>query len=629
MKRLNRKQFHFPERKALVVAFFFFLFVVHLVVNNTAIAKPELPDVRLTTKPLDLSRTPTTEELMAAGQLGGQLFPTANIVVAGDEKINLSEQAVAQEQPQEQLLRNQAINLSFGKAIQAWNKHEYKNAVLMFQEHMQEYPDSPWAAESALHIGCDARYSGRYTQATEQFNQIIDTYSNNTHEGAKRLVSKAKLRLANVKVLQNNFPEAKKYFRDLIGESDDWRSRTYGSHWLQRLSRMGKDKLALLNCGMQALAVLLEQDGRQEEADAVQQMRANSLRGQSLEELQSIAAGYGYPLTGLRLTPEELAQLPLPAILQLTGDAQGGSGHYWTLEQINNDLLSLFDPQSGQLFSQNRDEFTAEWDGIALVFGNDGDLPGVALSHGEMEDTYGGCCGTPRPEGNLGPDPENNINNDNGTCPSPYGAPAWSVNAVNLNLFVRDIPLWYTPAFGPSVNIALSYNSQSATAQHEPFGNKWQFNYGSYLVVDTEKNVLIYMPSGRRDQYVPDGAGGYTKPYKIYNTLIKIAENHFELRFPDDTVYVYKIPFGTTSLQPFLVEIRDTYSQSLSFQYNADVQLTTITDAQGKSTALTYNADGRVTQIADPFGRTTLFEYDDNCNADRCTLIKITDMGGY
>ncbi|MCI5143449.1 MAG: hypothetical protein D3909_17360, partial [Candidatus Electrothrix sp. ATG1] len=173
MKRLNKKQFHLSEKKALLllIAFLFLL-----VTNSTAIAKSELADVRLTTKPLDLSRTPTTKELMAAGQLGGQLFPTADIAVAADEaadkagdeaaKAKLSGQSVARKQ----LSRNQAINLSFGKAIQAWNKHEYKDAVGMFEEHMQEFPDSPWAAESALHIGCDARYSGRYTEATEQFN---------------------------------------------------------------------------------------------------------------------------------------------------------------------------------------------------------------------------------------------------------------------------------------------------------------------------------------------------------------------------------------------------------------------------------------------------------------------------
>ncbi|MCI5142107.1 MAG: RHS repeat protein, partial [Candidatus Electrothrix sp. ATG1] len=272
-------------------------------------------------------------------------------------------------------------------------------------------------------------------------------------------------------------------------------------------------------------------------------------------------------------------------------------------------------------------------------------LPGIALSLAEMENTYGGCCGIQRPEGPLGYNRDNNLTNGepsgssstgNGSAGNSNGAagnsgenpgcgaPAWSVNAINLNLFVRDIPLWYRPAYGPSVHIAVSYNSQSATAQHEPFGNKWQFNYGSYLAVDTGGNVLIFMPDGRRDQYIPDGTGGYTRPYKVYNTLTKIAENHFELRFPDDTVYVYNIPTGTTSLQPFLVEIRDAYGQTLSFQYNTDIELTTITDAQGKHTVLTYHAEGLVTQVTDPFGRTALFEYDGNRN-----LIKITDMGGY
>ena len=70
----------------------------------------------------------------------------------------------------------------------------------------------------------------------------------------------------------------------------------------------------------------------------------------------------------------------------------------------------------------------------------------------------------------------------------PYllqGAPRWSVNVINLNLFVTDTPLWYDPPIGPPVRITLSYNSQSSIAHNEPFGNKWQFNYGSYLVVDT------------------------------------------------------------------------------------------------------------------------------------------------
>ena len=47
--------------------------------------------VRLTVKPLDLSASPTTEEIMAAGQLGGELYPTHEVQDKYEaKKMNLS-----------------------------------------------------------------------------------------------------------------------------------------------------------------------------------------------------------------------------------------------------------------------------------------------------------------------------------------------------------------------------------------------------------------------------------------------------------------------------------------------------------------------------------------------------------
>ena len=189
-----------------------------------------------------------------------------------------------------------------------------------------------------------------------------------------------------------------------------------------------------------------------------------------------------------------------------------------------------------------------------------------------------------------------------------------------MNLFVADTPLWYKNPIGPSVEISLSYNSQSVITHNEPFGNKWQFSYSSYLV-DEGGQVIIYMPDGRRDVYISDGSGGYSRPYQVFNTLTKIAANHFELRFPDDTVYVYNISSGTAS---FLTEIRDAHNQRLIFGYDSNGRLITITDAMGRVTILNYNANGFVYQATDPFGRSADFEYDANRN-----LTKITDMGGY
>ncbi len=611
-----------------------FLFTAHILVagEKAKVSKiSEIPYVKHSVKPLDLTKPPTTEELMAAGQLGGTLYPTDDIgsrmlsktpLTVLKNRQDMSIPSVAGNNIQNTFKKIEQERLSFGKAIQEWNKHEYKKAVKMFKKYVKDNPESPWVSEATLHVGCDARYNGRYSEAEECFTKIIEDNKGKEYSGAKRLKNKARLRLAVLRVLQNNFEDAEWQFTDLKIDSLNWRDRTYASHWIQRITRYKADKEALLNCGLQALAYVLKKDGKGPAAKKVMEITPTSIKGQNLQELKTIAASHGYSLTGIRLTIEELKDVPLPAIVQINSRNEGDSGHYWVLEKINNNVLEIFDPQSSRRFHQTLDEFSSEWSGNALVFSDKENLPGIKLNDGEMANLYGGCCGVPMPEGDLGGgfDGGDNSNNGNNGC----GAPTWKVNKTSLNLFVSDTPMWYSSPVGPSVSIRLGYNSQSAIANNEPFGNKWQFNYGSYLVVDTGGNVTVFMPDGRRDVYVPDGIGGYNSPYRVNNKLTKIAENHFELRFPGDTVYVYNIPSGTGSLQPFLVEERDVYGQSLTFSYNSNVELTTITDAMDRETTLTYNANGLVEQVDDPFGRSVFLEYDANLN-----LTKITDMGGY
>lgn len=602
----------------------FFIIFILLFVSSNSFAESKIPRVKLTVKPLDLSRVPTTEELMAAGQLGGQLHPTDDIQI-NDTPVNPTlEKGGKGGFLEEKIKRNREINLSFGQAIQEWNKHEYKKAVKMFRKHMEDFADSPWVSESELHIGCDATYNGRYTEAEEMFTKIINDNKERKHEGAKMLLNKAKQRLANLKVLQSNFDEALKLYSELKKDSPDWRHRTYASHWIQRISQYKKNELALLNCGTQALAHVLRKKGKETEAREVMEMMPSSLNGNSIKDLKAIAEKYGVGIEGLKLTLVELRSVPLPAIIQINAKKDGDRGHYWVLEETTGDRLMLYDPQSGRRFNQSAEEFSKEWNGNTIVFSNGENLPGIRLSAIEMETIYGACCGIPLPEGFLGNPEQNAADDKDQDCPN--GSPIWKVNVVNLNLFITDVPLWYEPPIGPPVRIQLSYNSQSAIANNEPFGNKWQFNYGSYLVEDTSGRVTIFMPDGKRDSYSLCGYElcGYISPYQVLNKLTKIAANHFELRFPDDTVYVYDIPSGTNSLQPFLVEIRDVNSQSLTFGYDADIHLTTITDAMSRVTNFIYDTNGLVTQVTDPFLRSATFEYGPDRN-----LTKITDMGGY
>jgi len=551
-------------------------------------------------KGLDLSRAPTARELSAAGQLGGPLFATHEL---------------------EDKARDEAARWAFGRAIEAWNRHEYPKAVNLFRNYLAEYPDSPWAGEAELHIGCDASYNGRASEAQAIFDRLIAKYQGQAHPGAQMLVNKARQRLASLMVERNDLDQARLEFRALRQESPDWRQRTYASHWLQRIAGFAAAGKALANCGAEALAYALEQEGLQAAAKRVRTNLPPTLQGHSLGSLAKLSAEQGIKVAGCQLSPPQLQKLPLPAIIQVRPLTPADSGHYWVLDRAQAGRLELFDPQSHRRFSQTPDELAREWTGRVLVFVKGGPLPGRRLAAPEMEAGWGACCGIPPKEDPLGrPD-------DRPPKPDPCaggGAPDWSVNVINMNLFVTDTPLWYNPPIGPPVHISISYNSESAIAQYEPFGQKWQFNYGSYLVVDTAGTVTLFMPDGRRDVYAPDGAGGYARPFRVFNTLTRVAANHFELRQPDDTVAVYQIPAGTGSEQPFLTELRNAHGQKLTFGYDANVNLTTITDAQGQVTTLTYNSDGLVTNVADPFGRNATFEYDADGNLTRCT-----DMGGY
>jgi YD repeat-containing protein len=203
------------------------------------------------------------------------------------------------------------------------------------------------------------------------------------------------------------------------------------------------------------------------------------------------------------------------------------------------------------------------------------------------------------------------------------GAPAWGVNKISLNHFMTDTPLWLNSPIGPSIGITLSYNSKDDTSGKGPFGNKWVFNYGGRIEEAPGGEVTVHMHDGAKRVYTPNGQGGYIAPQGKFATLVKNGDDDFELRFLDDSVNVYKIPPDTNAPQPFLVEIRDTYGQKLSFGYNPWGNLTTVTDALGRDTTLVYNAYNRVEIVTDPFGRSANFEYTGG------NLTKITDMGGY
>ncbi len=223
---------------------------------------------------------------------------------------------------------------------------------------------------------------------------------------------------------------------------------------------------------------------------------------------------------------------------------------------------------------------------------------------------------SPPPADDLGTD-----TNPDDPC-SGQGSPVWSVNKINMNLNISDTPIWYKPAYGPQVKLQLSYNSLASIDATAPFGNKWTFNYGSSLAVDGSGNVTVNMPDGRQDAYTLSG-GIYTKPFGVFNTLTHTSGSQYQLRFLDDTVYVYDIPQSSGLTKPSLVQIIDPHGLPLTLSYVGG-KLSTITDAGGQTTSFQYAQDSLTVTDPSLSPRHATFLFDTSGN-----LVSASDMGTY
>lgn len=421
---------------------YFSLIIFCLTISLSAADDAPLPAVKLAMTPLDLSQPLTAADMMAAGQLGGPLHPTfdlPDIRPAQLRALSFSPSAIST------FVRRDAMLREFGAAMNLWNAHEYRLAAEKLARYEEAYPDSPWRSEAMLHRGCEAFFTGRYREADDLFQRIMHENAGQTHIGAKLLLNKARSRLAVLRVTQNSLDEARALFGQLLEESPDWRDRTYASGWIQRLSLMQTDRLALLTCGSQALAAIAERDGRADDARRLRELRTDDRRGFSLATLRDLAVSIGYNVAGRRLTAAELAAIPLPAIAPVTSGGTSDRGHYWIIEQADARQVRLFDAQSGARFTQTPKQFAQEWDGAALIITRPSPsqaktraLPGVAMSGEELGQVFGGCCGVKRPLTDIG-DPERNAGPQANPSSSPCGSPTWRINMVNMNLFMRGM----------------------------------------------------------------------------------------------------------------------------------------------------------------------------------------------
>lgn len=562
---------------------------------------------------LDLNRPPSERELRMAGNMGDPLSPTRH---AEPSKIK----DVAKRKLQEQ------DNLTFGKAIQAWNEHRYPEAVKMFEKHIEQFPDSPWKGEAKLHIGCAAQYTGRFDESAYYFGSIITE----TKPGMD-IHQKARMRQAIIMYYQGKLSESKAAFAEALLTEPSHKRRTYASTWIRRLSQLEGHQTALRNCGQKALAHACRVMGDEKRAKALNQLSSAGDYGFTAAELRDTARKQGLDASAIWGSRVGLDKLPLPFI------AHYNDHHYVSVQKVDAENVELYDSRIHRVTTMPRNSFRGQWSGLALVFQDV--KSNVAIpSEKTLKEFYGGCCGQNAENGTKGDGESPNCGSSGSGNKKGRGLPVWTVNPINMNMIVLDTPMWWDAPHGPPVDFTLVYNSQEVLNNIEPLGSKWSFSYTSVYATELPNG------SGQRHSVEIRGGNGFVAKFtpktgtanefnapvgdsRILKQVLDQSNNPvpytYELIVDSGAKYVFGPP-NAQSVSSLLLSI-SKHGETVTLGYNAQAALTSVSHslvATG-SWNLFYNAQNRLDRIEDPFNRVASFSYDAAGN-----LTGQVDMGG-
>ncbi len=279
-------------------------------------------------------------------------------------------------------------NRDFALAMLKWNDTNFRGADKALRAYVKEFEDSPWTPEALIHIADLAKFNGQLAEAELGYQKVLAMTSSDTGEMSYESHLKAYERWADLYLLEGRFGEARPMLENIVRDDVHWRRRTWALYWTMQLNALFADpkvRLADLDCGTQALAALLVDLGRSQQARRVAALDPKTEKGFSLADLKTIAGREKVEMVGFRATPAELAEMTLPAILhfspspsaraenaKVTRNTQKAPlvyGHYVVVRahDANRGLWSVLNPQDGTSYTLDAAQLGKEWSGAGLM----------------------------------------------------------------------------------------------------------------------------------------------------------------------------------------------------------------------------------------------------------------------
>jgi YD repeat-containing protein len=367
---------------------------------------------------------------------------------------------------------------AFNEAMNVWFSHRYADGEKLLAEFAKKHPDSRWRAEAEMHRGCYLTYLGQSETAKPIFEKLVSEFANTP------IRAKATLRLANIAEREAKTDDAIANYAKVLRMNPTWDQFKYANYHARKLMMTRGKQEARINCGPVALAACLEALGRKSEATTARGIKPTT-DGVSLGVLEAHCAMYGIPARAVEMAIDELPNATLPVLAYVEPK------HFVAVLGVKDGKAQIEDSIRGK-YEMPLDSLSGVWAGKVMTFSPTDQMQPLTLV--ASLETTGGCCGQIDEDECLG-DPcecqhtasggSGDGNGGLGCCgggnyaaASP-GRPTWQVNANNLNILVKDTPVFYNPGKGPNIAFTLAYSNENSNTGI--FGRGWRSPYDMKL----------------------------------------------------------------------------------------------------------------------------------------------------
>jgi RHS repeat-associated protein len=341
--------------------------------------------------------------------------------------------------------------------------------------------------------------------------------------------------------------------------------------------------------------------------------------GIPLSEVQRFAANdYKLPMKAA-LRTDAAQPVPTPAVMHVKDQ------HYCALQERSADGKSYFLEDRTLGFAGWVEKAAVDTLSSGSFLLASADLPKGfdPISATTAQTIYGrdGAHGvTPNDENVDDDDPK--TDDDDDKC---EGMPRYTFHPMPGAIRIGDVPLRYSPPVGPAVVFKVNYNDLDSGAPTSPptwtnVGVTWSTNWVAWVehVTGTLTNgtaLRVRVPGGGTQVVKYNTTTAKFGPHDQSFALVSRTGTYTYTReLPDGTKQVYNSPNSvTTPTRIYLSQIIDPQGNTLTFAYDANIRLVSVTDTIGQVTTLAYTDAAniyRITRVTDPFGRFASLAYD-------------------